>query len=138
MKGGVDERMPPRCAYCGRCAGHWNGPVQEPCCEPWTGPPATVLQWREKVKEWETRRDARFRSVLWMLALGLLLTPLTGTPVWFLLGLLYALFCSLVDRGPNLTDDQREAQDEDWMWDELLEAREGDEARAREVTDLER
>ena len=61
-----------------------------------------------------------------------------GTPVWFALGLLYALFCSLVDRGPNLTDDQREAQDEDWMWDELLEARERDEARVREVADLER
>ena len=55
-----------------------------------------------------------------------------GTPIWFALGLLYALFCSLVDRGPNLTDDRREAQDEDWMWDELLEARERDEARVRE------
>ena len=142
MKDGADERMPSRCAYCGRCAGHWSGRPQEshePCCEPWPGSPDHgFLQWRDTVREWEARRDARFRSVLWVLGLGLLLTPLMGTPIWFALGLLYALFCSLVDRGPNLTDDRREAQDEDWMWDELLEARERDEARVREVADLER
>ena len=45
--------------------------------------PARVLQWRDTVREWEARRDARFRSVLWVLGLGLLLTPLMGTPIWF-------------------------------------------------------
>ena len=59
MKDGADERMPSRCAYCGRCAGHWSGRPQEshePCCEPWPGSPDHgFLQWRDTVREWEAR-----------------------------------------------------------------------------------